>query len=562
MTSGDACDVVHYGQTSDKKMKNTRIIEMYGEMLRQLKSRLDQADGIFMEMSQKIVGGMAGDRFSEANRDELQTLDRKYCAILADVLEGLSAVYHGRIQMFPVPDHAGLIEKMEKRNAQAEELERIVDDLMEEAGLGDRKNNRQSNNIWRSMMADMDFRSEFERKFEEAASFSKRPNILVAGYTGCGKTSLIRTILGGDIVPKSGIDNGKPCRIDFDSYENDSIRLWDSRGLELGDMEEDFREKMREFVSDCQDDVNVDEHIHLVWYLIQGNGARVTDCDLALMKEIFTFDDVIAVISKKDITKPEQSAAIRKELIDAGVPEHRIIEVSDAESGAVGCRELVNLSCKMLPDAYRDAFMAAQSIDREAKAAKVAEKKDRAKEIIAKAVAQAKSGENGFRCGGNGPFPTQLHKEFIVADIPEDAPHGTEIVATRRLLLRFKEVLKGLVHRDTLIFHLSATDADIVEIQQRRDVFFVRFGSVKILFCGFLQATLIIQKRAHIVGHERKVLPDALMRSGCQIPPSELFKSQFVCPTRLQGFVLGKRIKRILRSVGNPYVEKPYRHRA
>ena len=416
MTSGGVCDVVHYGQTSDKKMKNTRIIEMYGEMLRQLKSRLDQADGVFMEMSQKIVCGMTGERFSAASRAELQELDQKYCTILADVLEGLLAVYHGRIRMFPVPDHAGLIEKMEKRNAQAEELERIVDDLMEEAGLGDRKDNRQSNNIWRSMMADMDFRSEFERKFEEAASFSKRPNILVAGYTGCGKTSLIRTILGGDIVPKSGIDNGKPCRIDFDSYENDSIRLWDSRGLELGEMEEDFREKMREFVSDCQDDINVDEHIHLVWYLIQGNEARVTDCDLALMKNIFTFDNVIAVISKKDITKPVQSTEIRKILMEAGVPEHRIVEVSDAEGGAIGCRELVNLSCKMLPDAYRDAFMAAQSIDREAKAAKVAEKKDRAKEIIAKAVAQAKSGENGGEEAGLVAMLAQLSALYGLRD--------------------------------------------------------------------------------------------------------------------------------------------------
>ena len=30
----------------------------------------------------------------------------------------------------------------------------------------------------------------------------------------------------------------------------------------------------QEIVSDCQDDMNVDEHIRLVWYLIQGNGAR------------------------------------------------------------------------------------------------------------------------------------------------------------------------------------------------------------------------------------------------------------------------------------------------
>ena len=371
------------------------MIEMYGEMLRLLKGGLDRADGVFMEMSQKIVDGMTGERFSAASRAELQKLDRKFCAILAEVLEGLPAVYRGRIRMFPVPDRAGLIEKMEKRNAQAEELERIVDDLLEEAGLGGRKDNRKSVNVWRSMMADMDFRSEFERKFEEAASFGKRPNILVTGYTGSGKTSLIRTILGDAIVPKSGIDNSKPCRIDFDCYENESIRLWDSRGLEMGFAEANFSRRMREFVSDCQDDPNVDEHIHLVWYLIQGCGARVTDCDLALMKEIFTFDDVIAVVSKKDITKPAQSEAIRKFLVDAGVPEHRIVEVSDAEGGAIGCKELVELSHAMLPEAYRDAFMAAQSIDREAKAAKVAEKRERAKGIVAAAVAQAKSGATG-----------------------------------------------------------------------------------------------------------------------------------------------------------------------
>ena len=240
-------------------------------------------------------------------------------------------------------------------------------------------------------MNSVNFKQEFENKFNEAASFNKRPNILVAGYTGCGKTSLIRTVLGGEIVPQAGISNGKPCRIDFDSYENESIRLWDSRGLELGEKEEEFSEMMREFVSSCQDDPNVDEHIHLVWYLIQGNGARVTDCDVGLMKDIFTFDDVIAVISKKDITKPAQAKAIREELLKAGVPEEHIIEVSDSEGGAVGCKELVELSHAMLPAAYRDAFMAAQSIDREAKAARVADKKDRAVAIVSEAIEKAKA---------------------------------------------------------------------------------------------------------------------------------------------------------------------------
>ncbi len=369
------------------------MVKMYAQMLRELQTRLDEARLIFLQMAQKIVSAVAENRFGSAEKKAVEALDKKFCAVITEVIECLPAVYHGRVQMFPVPRRAGLIEKMEIRNAQAEELERIVDALRKKAGLETRKNNPITNNIWRSIMENMDFKSEFERKFAEAEFGGKRPNILVAGYTGSGKTSLIRTILGDGIVPKRGIDNGKPCRIDFDRYENDSIRLWDSRGLELGELEADFRESMRRFVSDCQDDVNVDEHIHLVWYLIQGNSGRVTDSDLALMKEIFTFDDVIAVISKKDITKPAQSEAIRRILIDSGLPEHRIVEVSDAESGAIGARELVELSRKMLPVAYRDAFMAAQSIDREAKAAQVAEKQARAKAIVAEAIAATKADE-------------------------------------------------------------------------------------------------------------------------------------------------------------------------
>ena len=69
------------------------------------------------------------------------------------------------------------------------------------------------------------------------------------------------------------------------------------------------------------------------------------------------------------------------------------MEVSDAESGAIGCKELVALSEQMLPEAYRDAFMAAQSIDQEAKAERIIGKTANAKEIISKAIYMAKNND-------------------------------------------------------------------------------------------------------------------------------------------------------------------------
>lgn len=369
----------------------------YVRIMEDIRAEMDEAETLYLKLCQAAVVRMVQppEADSEASDRKVGQLSARYLEKLQSIVRDVSMVYRNPVRVFPVADGASVLETLETGNDQFKELERILDQLYEEAGVPEpgqtAKARTQKQKIWRSIMNSVNFKQEFENRFDEAASLDKRPNILVAGYTGCGKTSLIRTVLGGDIVPRAGISNGKPCRIDFDSYENDSIRLWDSRGMELGEQEDGFKGMMREFVSSCQDDPDVDEHIHLVWYLIQGNGARVTDCDLGLMKDIFTFDDVIAVISKKDITKPAQARAIREALLNAGVPEAHIVEVSDAESGAIGCKELVELSHAMLPAAYRDAFMAAQGINREAKAAKVADRKDRADAIISEAIEKAKA---------------------------------------------------------------------------------------------------------------------------------------------------------------------------
>ncbi|MCQ2378212.1 MAG: hypothetical protein MJ016_03245 [Victivallaceae bacterium] len=369
-------------------MARAKIQDLYDRMLLALRKRLDETEGVFMKTSAIVIAAMERGNLRASEKAALAKRENELREILADVLQGLSRLCRDRIEMFPVAPGDGFLVRMEKRSRQAEEFSRILDGLLQSTG-DSRKQIGKPTQQWRSVMGNVDFKSEFERKFNEAAASCKRPNVLVAGYTGCGKTSLIRTVLGDAVVSAEKIDASRPCRIDFDCYENDSVRLWDSRGLELGEKENEFKDKMREFVSDCQNDPDVDEHIHLVWYLIQGNGARVTDCDLALMKEIFTFDDVIAVISKMDITKGAQRDAIRQVLIDAGVPEHRIVEVSSRD--AQNCRELVELSCKMLPDAYRDAFMAAQSIDRDAKVARTMDKKTSAQEIVAQTAAEAKT---------------------------------------------------------------------------------------------------------------------------------------------------------------------------
>lgn len=283
-------------------------------------------------------------------------------------------------------DGRALYEHIERKlGGRMEEFSIVKPDMEQEA-------NGMSNNKGRENMAamdDYDLQKEFNSKYAEARKqFGKRPNILVCGYTGSGKSSLVRAILG-DVVPKDAIGDSKPKTMGYDCYENDLVRVWDSKGLELGETEDEFTEATRKFIREQQNNSNVDNHIHLVWYTIQGPGARVTECDKNLIRRIFTPDNVIVVITKIDVTRPNQRMALQNTLMEAGVPAERILFTSDEESGAKGCNELMELSYEMLPEAYKDAFMDAQRIDREAKIAAVHQKETKARAIIATALTAA-----------------------------------------------------------------------------------------------------------------------------------------------------------------------------
>ncbi|WP_288624331.1 GTPase domain-containing protein [uncultured Brachyspira sp.] len=223
-----------------------------------------------------------------------------------------------------------------------------------------------------------DYEKDFLNKFEEEKKKYKRPNILICGYTGAGKTSIIQALLGKDLVPDNEIKDAERGTMDYKRYENELIGIWDSMGLEPKKGEQDFIRMTEEFIRERQDKSNnVDDHIHIFWYVISAGIERITETDLKIIN-LFPKESTLIIISKIDKdTRNKTVEAYKKKLIGEGnISEDKIIYTTDIEGGKIGIKELYENSLKIMPEAYKIAFEEAQRINIE-KAIQIKKEKDK-----------------------------------------------------------------------------------------------------------------------------------------------------------------------------------------
>lgn len=231
-------------------------------------------------------------------------------------------------------------------------------------------------------------RKVFEEQFEKVKDKyrAKRPNVLVLGYTGSGKTTLCQAIFGKDIVPDEDLGkDAKPKTMDFKAYEDPNICVFDSRGMELGQTLDGFLENLRGFMTARQDLSSVDDHIHLAWLTVQGCGGKLDpNGEGYIFKHILDPKRTILVITKAEITKEYQKAALLKVATEEiGIPRENIVFVGNCDEGTpTGVKELVERSIDLMPEAYREAFIQAQMVDAERKRQAVLDKKGKAMTII------------------------------------------------------------------------------------------------------------------------------------------------------------------------------------
>ena len=81
-----------------------------------------------------------------------------------------------------------------------------------------------------------------DKEKEEA----RQNGFILVGKTGVGKSTLLNAILREN---KAEIKKGEPCTMETKCYENDFIRIYDTRGIEISkdfDIEKVFNEALKD----------------------------------------------------------------------------------------------------------------------------------------------------------------------------------------------------------------------------------------------------------------------------------------------------------------------------
>lgn len=240
-----------------------------------------------------------------------------------------------------------------------------------------------------------------ERDLDERMDNDDLPvaNIMVAGITGTGKSTLINAVFGSEMAATG---SGKPVTEHIDEYENGDIpiHIWDTVGLELDS------EKTRESIKSIKATIAAKaesndqyDRVHAIWYCINSGSNRYQGAELEFIKELHSigvpFIIVLTQCSGDEDEVNNFENEIKKINASMGMDDIQIVQVlalpvkyrgMPTPIPAFGLEDLVNVTLQLLPSFIKSGFIAAQRVSQ-------SEKRSECEDII---YSYVRAAQNGF----------------------------------------------------------------------------------------------------------------------------------------------------------------------
>ncbi|WP_254510170.1 YcjF family protein [Anatilimnocola floriformis] len=198
---------------------------------------------------------------------------------------------------------------------------------------------------------------------EEALRERGHANVLIAGRTGVGKSTLINSVFQGNLATTG---QGRPVTQDTREITKEGIPLsiFDTRGLELADFSS--TKSLKAFLVERHRDRDEKKQIHVAWICIVEDLRRVEQAETDLASMLAEFMPVIAVITKARADQGFRAEVQRLLPAAKNVVRTRSIaaQFDDGHTLApMGLVELVQLTMELFPEGQKRAFVAAQKAD-------------------------------------------------------------------------------------------------------------------------------------------------------------------------------------------------------
>ncbi|GAB4211071.1 MAG: GTP-binding protein [Synechococcales cyanobacterium] len=237
-----------------------------------------------------------------------------------------------------------------------------------------------------TMLEEFNFEMVVKEALREALRERGHINILLAGRSGVGKSTLINSIFQGNFATTG---QGRPVTQNTREIKKENIPLsiFDTRGLEMADFSETL-EALKSLINLRSRNTDSNQHIHVAWICIAEDSRRIEPAEEELVKMLADRNiPVIAVITKARADQGFRAEVLRiLPLVMNAVRVRAIAEELDEGIvlRAMGLKDLVDLTMQVVPEGLKRAFTAAQKIDIELK-------KTQSHRIVAGAAASAAS---------------------------------------------------------------------------------------------------------------------------------------------------------------------------